>query len=110
MFTPQDKPRTGSQVGPYRLLREVGFGAAGAVYRALSTDGSVVALKVLAPDTADPRSRQRLRREVSALARIHQEDFCQALASVPELWSTGGALVHEPDWPSESPSPHQTRH
>ncbi len=58
--------------GPFRELSPIGGGASGAVFRAIdSRDGSVVALKVLAPGGfASPDELVRFRREPETLARL----------------------------------------
>jgi serine/threonine protein kinase len=71
-----DRPRTGDQLGPYRLLAVLGEGRMGVVYRARrGTDGEIVALKVLRDELVqDELYRHRFRREAriaSALAHEH---------------------------------------
>lgn len=63
------------QVGPYRLLREVGRGASGAVYEAIAPDGAVLALKVLTPpaflsEAEVETVRRRFIREARALQAV----------------------------------------
>jgi hypothetical protein len=54
-------------IGPYRLLGRLGAGGMGQVYLGRSSDGVVVAIKVIRSDLADdPHFRARFRREVSA--------------------------------------------
>src|SRR5688572_5706493 len=68
-------PAAGGEVGtlgPYRVVRELGRGAMGAVYLALDTrlDRSL-ALKVMLPEVAaDAGARERFLREARAAARV----------------------------------------
>ena len=61
----------GSQVGPYRLIQQLGEGGMGVVHLALAPNGRAVALKLLRPHVAhDKDARTRLAREVDVLGRI----------------------------------------
>jgi serine/threonine protein kinase len=64
--------RPGTMVGPYRLERVLGEGAAGVVYLAARPgDGQVVALKLLRPAVAgDATARRRFAREARAAAEV----------------------------------------
>ena len=57
----------GLEVGPYRIVSEIGRGSAGTVYRAVDTSsGATVALK----HVVDPALRERFGREAATLARL----------------------------------------
>ncbi|GGB43792.1 hypothetical protein GCM10011492_38520 [Flexivirga endophytica] len=59
------------RIGDYELIRKIGEGGMGVVYKALDADGQAVALKVLRAHIAHDRgARERLRREVSTLVRV----------------------------------------
>jgi len=62
-----------SQIGDYRIIREIGHGGMGAVYEAEQVSlGQHVALKVLLPQVVrDARHRLRFEREARAAARLH---------------------------------------
>ena len=59
------------QIGPYRLVQQLGEGGMGVVHLALDPSGRAVAIKVLREHIAhDPEARNRLMREVQTLARV----------------------------------------
>src|SRR6476661_6442582 len=63
----------GTQMGPYRLVRDVGRGGAACVYLAEdSRHGRSVAVKVLNPDVAASVGRQRFLQEIRLAARLQQ--------------------------------------
>ena len=74
-----DQP-TAKQIGPYRLLREIGRGAMGAVYEAEHTSlQKRVALKVLPPDfAAVPERLDRFRREMIAIGKLDHSNIVRA--------------------------------
>jgi serine/threonine protein kinase len=61
----------GEAVGPYEIVREMGRGAMGVVYRARREDlNREFALKFLETGADDPRIRERFLREARAAARM----------------------------------------
>jgi hypothetical protein len=66
-----------SQVGDYRIIREIGHGGMGVVYEAEQISlGRRVALKVLPwPVAKDRTSLERFRREARASARLHHTNI-----------------------------------
>ena len=84
----------GSEVGGYRIVAPLGSGGMGTVYRAVDGGGTVVALKLLHPHVgADPVARDRLRREVAALQRLHHPAVAAVLDA--EADSTEAFIVTE---------------
>ena len=74
--------RPGSEVGPYRLERQLGEGGMGQVWLASRADGLYqrrVALKLLRPGLADPNLRLRFTRERQILARLAHPHIARLL-------------------------------
>src|SRR5688572_24723789 len=66
---------SGARIGDYEILGLIGAGGMGAVYRARSAGGRVVALKVILPEHArKARFVERFRRECLALASCQHEN------------------------------------
>ncbi len=68
----------GCQVGPYRLLREIGSGGMGTVYEAEDTRlGRRVAVKVLPPELSRNRqAKERFLREARAASTVDHPNLC----------------------------------
>jgi serine/threonine-protein kinase len=72
--TPKESPL---QIGPYRVLKRIGAGGMGAVYKAVHVDlDRQVALKVLPPDLAsNPDMIARFRLEAQHAAKMRHENI-----------------------------------
>jgi serine/threonine protein kinase len=71
--SPEDLLADATQLGPYRLQREVGRGGMGNVYEAVRVDGNFskrVAIKILRRDVGGGRFLGRFNRERQILARL----------------------------------------
>jgi serine/threonine-protein kinase len=71
-----------SQVGPYKILHEIGHGGMGTVYLAERTDGGFeqqVALKLLRGDLHSEELRQRFLAERQILARVSHANIAHLL-------------------------------
>jgi tRNA A-37 threonylcarbamoyl transferase component Bud32 len=75
-------PLVGQQLGPYRVLAEIGIGGMGRVYKARhATIDQVVALKVIRLRTGfDAIQRERFRVEAGALARLDHPNITRLYA------------------------------
>ncbi len=69
---------SGHQLGPYRLLREIGGGGMGTVYEAEDTRlGRRVAVKLLPPEySRDRKAKERFLREARAAAAVDHPNLC----------------------------------
>jgi serine/threonine-protein kinase len=70
----------GAQIGPYRLLRELGVGGMGSVWLAERTDGSYqrqVALKLPRAEWTDRGLAERMARERAVLASLNHPNIAQ---------------------------------
>jgi len=73
---PAPPPPPLTQLGDYRIIREVGRGGMGVVYEAEQVSlGRHVALKVLPPNVHDAELRRRFEREAKAAARLHHTNI-----------------------------------
>ncbi len=73
---------SGSTLGPYRLVREIGRGGMGTVYLAERSDGEFVqhaAIKVLRPGLEGRESERRFRQERQILARLDHPGIARLL-------------------------------
>ncbi len=75
-------PDDPERIGPYKILRRLGWGGMGAVYLAERDDGQFehrVAIKVLRPDRAGPELRRRFLTERRILAQLTHENIAWLL-------------------------------
>jgi predicted Ser/Thr protein kinase len=82
LMEPDESLGSGTTIGSYTIVRELGRGGMGRVYLANDSRlGRTVALKVLAPHLLrDPRQRDRLRREARAAAALSHPGICTVYA------------------------------
>ena len=65
------QPEDPREIGPYRLLGQLGTGGMGQVFLAMSAGGRPIAVKVIRTELAtDPDFRARFRREVAAAQKV----------------------------------------
>ncbi len=95
---PPAEEQPGTQVGPYRLLSELGVGGMGSVWLAERTDGSYqrqVALKLPRAEWTDRGLAERMARERAVLASLNHPNIAQMYEAG---WSEDGrpylALEH----------------
>lgn len=81
---------SGYQMGPYRLLREIGGGGMGTVYEAEDTRlGRRVAIKLLPPEySRDRRAKERFLREARSAAAVDHPNLC----TIHDVGESGGRL------------------
>ena len=65
------QPGDPREIGPYRVLGQLGIGGMGQVFLGMSAGGRPIAVKVIRADlAADPEFRARFRREVAAARKV----------------------------------------
>ena len=76
-FAPPVDPAEIGQIGPYRVLKQLGHGGMGAVYLGLDERlGRKLALKVMLPQyAANPAAKERFLREARAAAQITHDNI-----------------------------------
>jgi Serine/threonine protein kinase len=75
-------PPAGGQVGPYALVRPLGYGGMGTVWLGRRNDGRYVgevAIKLLSGALLHPAGAERFRREADALARLTHPNIARLL-------------------------------
>lgn len=86
---------SGTQLGPYRVIRYVGAGGMGIVYEAIDDDlGERVALKTLTD--IDPRKLSRLKREFRLLSQARHDNLVRqdALMCDRGVWFFAMEFIH----------------
>ncbi|MBM3818976.1 MAG: hypothetical protein FJW14_08170 [Acidimicrobiia bacterium] len=70
--------QTGTKLGPYQILAQLGAGGMGEVYKATDTRlNRTVAIKVLPPHfSANPEMKQRFEREAQTIAALNHPHIC----------------------------------
>ena len=65
------QPEDPREIGPYRLLGQLGSGGMGQVFLGMSAGGRPIAVKIIRTELAtDPDFRARFRREVAAAQKV----------------------------------------
>ncbi len=78
LFRQDEQPGAGSDIGGYRIRREIGAGGMGKVFEALQKSPErLVALKVLAPGLATERHMARFEEEARFLAQLQHPGIAQ---------------------------------
>jgi eukaryotic-like serine/threonine-protein kinase len=71
----------GKELGPFKITKELGSGAMGTVYRGVYTkpgdplDGTVMAVKTMAPSLASQTAQKRFKREVEVLKQLNHPNI-----------------------------------
>ena len=86
---------TGSQIGPFRIERELGRGAVGVVYLAHDTklDRSVAIKSLPAEVMANPKARSRFSREARLLASLNHPNIATIYEELEEADGVGYLIL-----------------
>lgn len=69
-------------LGPYKIVREIGKGGMGIIYKALNpADQKTVAIKVLPPTMVDRVTVERFHREAKAMAKLRHPNMVEVFES-----------------------------
>lgn len=91
----------GQQLGPYRIMELIGLGGMASVYKAVTPNRQVVALKLLPPVLAqDPQFKARFKREADAvrsldhanIVRVYEAGEVNGLSFMVMEYVDGGTL------------------
>jgi serine/threonine protein kinase len=90
-----DIVKPGTQIGPFRIERELGRGGAGVVYLAHDTKlNRSVAIKSLPPElTANPKARARFTREARVLASLNHPNIATIYDELQEAGGLGYLIL-----------------
>jgi len=78
----EDTTKTGTRIGPYRIVREIGHGGMGAVYLAERDDEHYrqeVAIKLIRAGLSGEAIRKRFRNEMQILAELNHPNIARLL-------------------------------
>jgi len=95
---PDLEGETPQQVGPYRVLRRIGFGGMGVVYEAEQAHPRrTVALKLIRPSLVSSRTVRRLEHEAELLGRLQHPGIARIYqAGVGDVRLPSGLSVRQP--------------
>ena len=99
--TSSDDPRIGSRIGDYQVEALLGVGGMGHVYRAMRSDGTMVAIKLIKQDYArDDTFRRRFQREARIAMTVRHKHVVPVLETgehegllfMAQVYVDGGSL------------------